>query len=96
MYVRAIHVQHSTLISHASVPTGFMGVTGNKGGVGIRFRFYESHICFVNCHLAAGDEQVQRRNLDYQTIESRMTFTPNINSSSNVDDSNGRRWFVDR
>ena len=52
-----------------------MGIAGNKGGVGISFRFYESNICFINCHFASGDGQTQRRNDDYQTIESRMTFT---------------------
>jgi len=64
-----------TLISRSSVPTGFMGMAGNKGGVGISFRFYETNICFINCHFASGDGQTQRRNEDYQTIESRMTFT---------------------
>jgi hypothetical protein len=64
-----------TLISRSSVPTGFMGIAGNKGGVGIRFRFYETDICFVNSHFASGDGQTQRRNDDYQTIESRMAFT---------------------
>jgi hypothetical protein len=64
-----------TLVSRSSVPTGFMGMAGNKGGVGIRFRFYETDICFVNSHFASGDGQTQRRNDDYQTIESRMAFT---------------------
>ena len=48
---------------------------GNKGGVGISFQFYETKICFVNCHFASGDGQTQRRNEDYQAIESRMSFT---------------------
>jgi hypothetical protein len=52
-----------------------MGIAGNKGGVGIRFRFYETDICFINSHFASGDGQTQRRNDDYQTIESRMAFT---------------------
>jgi hypothetical protein len=64
-----------TLISRSSVPTGFMGMAGNKGGVGISFRFFETNICFINCHFASGDGQTQRRNDDYQTIESRMQFT---------------------
>jgi len=62
-------------ISRASVPTGFMGMAGNKGGAGISFRFHETNICFINCHFASGDGQTQRRNEDYQTIESRMAFT---------------------
>lgn len=64
-----------TAISRASVATGFMGLAGNKGGVGIRFRFYQTDICFVNCHFAAGDGQTQRRNEDYQTIDTRMRFS---------------------
>jgi hypothetical protein len=52
-----------------------MGIAGNKGGVGIRFRFYETDICFVNSHFASGDGQTQKRNDDYNTIESRMAFT---------------------
>jgi hypothetical protein len=64
-----------TSISRSSVATGFMGIAGNKGGVGISFRFYETNICFVNCHFASGDGQTHRRNEDYQTIESRMAFT---------------------
>ena len=58
-----------------------MGIAGNKGGVGIRFRCYETDICFVNCHFASGDGQTQRRNDDYQTIESRMNFSDAPNYS---------------
>ncbi|CAF1437483.1 unnamed protein product, partial [Adineta steineri] len=65
VYVRSTHVPKCTLISRASVPTGFMGLAGNKGGVGIRFRFYETDICFVNSHFASGDGQTNRRNDDY-------------------------------
>ncbi|CAF4773302.1 unnamed protein product [Rotaria sp. Silwood1] len=75
VYVRAPHMDKCTSVSRASVATGFMGIAGNKGGVGISFRFYETNICFINCHFASGDGQTQRRNEDYQTIESRMTFT---------------------
>ncbi|CAF0747756.1 unnamed protein product [Didymodactylos carnosus] len=75
VYVRSEHKKKCTAVSRASVPTGFMNITGNKGGVGIRFRFYETDICFLNCHFASGDGQTQRRNEDYQTIESRMVFT---------------------
>ena len=75
VYVRSVHKSKCTSISRSSVPTGFMGIAGNKGGVGIRFRFYETDLCFVNSHFASGDGQTQRRNDDYQTIESRMGFT---------------------
>lgn len=75
VYVRSTHISKCTLISRSSVPTGFMGIAGNKGGVGIRFRFYETDVCFINSHFASGDGQTHRRNEDYQTIESRMAFS---------------------
>ncbi|CAF1423415.1 unnamed protein product [Adineta steineri] len=75
VYVRTPHMAKCTSISRSSVPTGFMGLAGNKGGVGISFNFYQTQVCFINCHFASGDGQTQKRNEDYQTIESRMTFT---------------------
>jgi hypothetical protein len=75
VYVHASHMPKCALVSRSSVPTGFMGIAGNKGGVGISFRFYQTDICFINCHFASGDGQTQKRNEDYQTIESRMAFT---------------------
>ncbi|CAF1639234.1 unnamed protein product, partial [Adineta ricciae] len=75
VYVRSNHKEKCTYVSSASVPTGFFGIAGNKGGVGVRFRFYESSICFINSHFASGDGQTTRRNNDYQTIESTMAFT---------------------
>ncbi|RIB01325.1 Endonuclease/exonuclease/phosphatase [Gigaspora rosea] len=47
---------------------------GNKGGVAIRFRFHDSHLCFVNCHLAANPSGLERRNQDYMEICRRLTF----------------------
>ncbi|CAM4751348.1 unnamed protein product [Rotaria magnacalcarata] len=75
VYVRSTHLARCTLVSNSTVPTGFMGIAGNKGGVGVRFRFYETDICFVNSHFASGDGQKERRNEDYLTIEARMAFT---------------------
>ncbi|CAF5102660.1 unnamed protein product, partial [Rotaria magnacalcarata] len=68
VYVRSTHLAKCTLVSNSTVPTGFMGIAGNKGGVGVRFRFYETDICFVNSHFASGDGQKERRNEDYLTI----------------------------
>ena len=41
---------------------------GNKGGVAIRLRLYDTYLVFVNTHLAAGKKEVERRNLDFSEV----------------------------
>jgi hypothetical protein len=40
-------------VTTGSVPTGIGNVIGNKGGLGIAFKFIETSLCFVGSHLAA-------------------------------------------
>ena len=47
---------------------------GNKGGVGIRCKFYDSTMCFINAHLSAHFDNVARRNQDYKDIVRRLVF----------------------
>jgi len=56
------------------VGVGLLGVAGNKGGVGIRFKIYDSTMCFVNSHLAAHKNNHQGRNQDYARILQNMRF----------------------
>lgn len=55
-----------------SVKTGLGGTTGNKGGVGIRLRLYNSSLCFVCSHFAAGQSQYAERNSDYLDIAKKL------------------------
>ncbi|GMR53590.1 hypothetical protein PMAYCL1PPCAC_23785 [Pristionchus mayeri] len=64
-------------VSTSVVATGvqvLMNKLGNKGGVCASLLMNNSRIAFVNSHLAAGDESVSRRNLDYREI-SQITFS---------------------
>ena len=61
-------------VSVAQVATGIMGVMGNKGGVGVSLDLHMTSVCFVNTHLAAGQEKVTRRNADFHEVLTRLKF----------------------
>ncbi|KAF8843428.1 DNase I-like protein [Paxillus ammoniavirescens] len=69
---------------------GIMGFMGNKGAAAIRLeftpkppsdslatRYRPTILTFVNAHLAAFDEMVDRRNYDFQELSGRLAFPPN-------------------
>lgn len=58
-------------IRHAysyTVKTGLGGHYGNKGAVVTRFVIDDTSLCFLNCHLAAGQRNVRQRNRDIADI----------------------------
>ncbi|XP_005098372.1 inositol polyphosphate 5-phosphatase OCRL isoform X2 [Aplysia californica] len=74
VYIQEKHVPHINFIDADSVPTGIMGFVGNKGGVSVRFTLHSTSLCFVNSHLAAHQEEYERRNQDYRDIETKTKF----------------------
>ena len=42
--------------------------------MGIRFNLFDSSICLMTCHLAAGHGNTTERNADYKTISSGLKF----------------------
>ncbi|XP_043715231.1 type I inositol polyphosphate 5-phosphatase 12-like isoform X2 [Telopea speciosissima] len=62
-------------VDAAAVPCGFGRAIGNKGAVGLRMRVHDRIMCFVNCHLAAHLDAVNRRNADFDHIYRTMIFT---------------------
>ncbi|OJJ49043.1 hypothetical protein ASPZODRAFT_59723 [Penicilliopsis zonata CBS 506.65] len=55
-------------ISAAEVKRGMGGLHGNKGALIFRFVLDDTSLCFVNCHLAAGQTQTANRNNDIAAI----------------------------
>ncbi len=55
-----------------TVKTGFGDVIANKGGIGIAFSVFDTPLCFINCHLAAHQNEVKNRNRDAQLIGSQL------------------------
>lgn len=48
-----------------------------KGAIIARFTIDNSSICFINCHLAAGQKHIRERNADLAAIlEDKAVFPP--------------------
>ncbi|KAF6150721.1 hypothetical protein GIB67_020804 [Kingdonia uniflora] len=75
VWVRKNLRQYVGDVDAAAVACGFGRAIGNKGAVGLRMRVYDRIICFVNCHLAAHLEAVNRRNADFDHIYKTMVFS---------------------
>ncbi|CAI7600732.1 unnamed protein product [Penicillium glandicola] len=55
-------------LSASEIKRGMGGLHGNKGALVLRFVLDDSSMCFVNCHLAAGQTQTANRNNDIAAI----------------------------
>ncbi len=66
MYLRDVAISR--------MKTGLGGTTGNKGGVSIRFTYYNSSLCFVCSHFAAHQNQIKQRNDDFSQIYENTEF----------------------
>ncbi|KAF3926722.1 Synaptojanin-2 [Orbilia brochopaga] len=78
-----------------TVKTGLGGIHGNKGALVTRFFLDDSSICFVNCHLAAGQSGTRSRNNDIADILEASNLTvetdPDIRAYSFVGGGEGSR-----
>lgn len=78
IFVRTSDLDRVLDIDSTSVKTGLKvmnkSIHGNKGGIAIRFVYDHSSLCFVNCHLAAGQSHVQQRNADAEGILQSASF----------------------
>jgi hypothetical protein len=56
------------------VKTGFGGLHGNKGGIGLRMLIDSTSVCFLNCHIAAGQSHIAQRNSDLSAVLKGIQF----------------------
>ena len=94
VFIQEKHFAYVRGLATECVGTGLMGKMGNKGGVGIRFELHNSSLCFVNSHLAAHVEEVERRNQDYMDICNRLVFT-NTFPTKSIKDHDQVFWIGD-
>ncbi|KAJ5349391.1 hypothetical protein N7541_007118 [Penicillium brevicompactum] len=72
-------------ISASEIKRGMGGLHGNKGALVFRFVLDDSSMCFVNCHLAAGQTQTAHRNNDIAAILEAETLPAERNMTLRTD-----------
>ncbi|KAJ3380706.1 inositol polyphosphate 5-phosphatase [Lobulomyces angularis] len=90
VFVREDKVNNIKNMEISIIKTGLGGMAGNKGGIGVSLLYYETRICFVCAHLAAGASNYEDRNRDYKTITEGINF-----SGKKIDDHDAVFWFGD-
>lgn len=72
-------------LSATEVKRGMGGYHGNKGALVIRFTLDDSSLCFVNCHLAAGQSHAKQRHADIAAILAGDIFPPERQPTTRLD-----------
>ncbi|CAG8672605.1 9695_t:CDS:2, partial [Dentiscutata heterogama] len=73
-FVKKTEKENIREVHTAMHKTGLGGYNGNKGSIATRFIYDDSSMCFVNCHLAAGQKEILARNKDVVSILENTTF----------------------
>ena len=67
-------------VAITTVKRGMKGYHGNKGAIVARFVVEDSSLCFINCHIAAGQGHKNARNRDLGAIlEEKSVFSASGN-----------------
>ncbi|KAL4075459.1 Endonuclease/exonuclease/phosphatase [Scleroderma citrinum] len=75
MFVRNAQRASVTDAAIATIKRGMGGRYGNKGAIVARLVVDDSSLCFINCHLAAGQNHVRQRNADVTAmLEEKSVF----------------------
>ncbi|KAK7205801.1 hypothetical protein BZA70DRAFT_277090 [Myxozyma melibiosi] len=73
-------------LTSSTVKTGLGGLHGNKGAIILRFTLDDTSLCFVNCHLAAGQSHIIPRNNDVAHIMESKIPSPRMGSTESAAD----------
>ncbi|KEG10738.1 putative inositol phosphatidylinositol phosphatase [Trypanosoma grayi] len=74
VYLRRPLLPYVQEMSVMTVATGALGSMGNKGAVGLHLVLHRTSICLINVHLAAGQNNLVKRNDDASNIFMGMDF----------------------
>ena len=72
IFIKNIHKNYILNYYKDYIKTGFYGILGNKGGIGIVFKLYNISFFIINCHLSCGFNNSLYRNYDFDYIKKNI------------------------
>ncbi|KAL2177886.1 Endonuclease/exonuclease/phosphatase [Thermothelomyces heterothallicus CBS 202.75] len=85
IFVKADLRERISNLSSAEVKRGMGGLHGNKGAIVVRFMVDHTSLCFVNCHLAAGQGAANARHNDIAAILEAQLLPPQRDPGVRID-----------
>ncbi|KAK4185015.1 putative synaptojanin [Podospora australis] len=85
IFVKADLLGRITNLNSAEVKRGMGGLHGNKGAIVVRFMVDDTSLCFINCHLAAGQSGANQRHNDIAAILEASLLPPERDPSVRFD-----------
>lgn len=86
IFVKEVERSYIRNLNSSTVKTGLGGLHGNKGAIILRFTLDDTSLCFVNCHLAAGQSHIIPRNNDIANIMECKIPSPRMGSTEHAAD----------
>jgi hypothetical protein len=74
VFVRSNLVDEIKNVEISSLKTGFGGMTGNKGSVGIRLDVSGNSLCFIGSHFTAGQNASNERVREFLSVKQDLVF----------------------
>ncbi|KAL2255662.1 hypothetical protein VTK26DRAFT_2927 [Humicola hyalothermophila] len=85
IFVKADLRERISNLSSAEVKRGMGGLHGNKGAIVVRFMVDDTSLCFINCHLAAGQSSASARHNDIAAILEATLLPPERDPAVRID-----------
>lgn len=85
IFIKASEKNNISNVAASTVKRGLGGLHGNKGALIVRFFLDDSSLCFINCHLAAGQSHTTSRNNDIAAILESASLPPEPRASARTD-----------
>ena len=75
---------HFHELRSGEIKTGFLNLFSNKGAVSVSMKYLDKHILFIGCHLAAGQDENNKRNEGLFRIKTNLKMSINDDAKTKL------------